>query len=44
VFADQAVKALKGKRRRARRLDGGFPEWKNAGLPIGSSAAEKKGT
>jgi rhodanese-related sulfurtransferase/DNA-binding transcriptional ArsR family regulator len=34
VFADQAVVTLKGKRRKARRLEGGFPEWKNAGLAV----------
>jgi rhodanese-related sulfurtransferase/DNA-binding transcriptional ArsR family regulator len=34
VFADQAVATLKGKRRKARRLEAGFPEWKNAGLPV----------
>jgi rhodanese-related sulfurtransferase/DNA-binding transcriptional ArsR family regulator len=46
VFADQAVALLQGKRRKARRLGGGFPEWKNAGLavevasgPAGSRAA-----
>lgn len=34
VFADQAVATLKGKRRKARRLAGGLPEWKNAGLAV----------
>jgi rhodanese-related sulfurtransferase/DNA-binding transcriptional ArsR family regulator len=34
VFADQAVATLKGKRRKARRLVGGLPEWKNAGLAV----------
>jgi rhodanese-related sulfurtransferase/DNA-binding transcriptional ArsR family regulator len=34
VFADQAVALLKGKRRKARRLTAGFPEWKNAGLAV----------
>jgi rhodanese-related sulfurtransferase len=34
VFADEAVAALRGRRRKARRLDAGFPEWKNAGLPV----------
>jgi rhodanese-related sulfurtransferase/DNA-binding transcriptional ArsR family regulator len=34
VFADQAVATLKGKRRKARRLEGGYPEWKNAGLAV----------
>jgi rhodanese-related sulfurtransferase/DNA-binding transcriptional ArsR family regulator len=35
VFADEAVELLKSKRRKALRLEGGFPEWKNAGLPVG---------
>jgi rhodanese-related sulfurtransferase/DNA-binding transcriptional ArsR family regulator len=35
VFADEAVAMLKGKRRKASRLEAGFPEWKNAGLPVG---------
>jgi len=39
VFADQAVAALKSKRRKARRLEAGFPEWKNAGLPVTASKA-----
>jgi rhodanese-related sulfurtransferase/DNA-binding transcriptional ArsR family regulator len=34
VFADQAVATLKGKRRKARRLEGGLPEWKTAGLAV----------
>ena len=34
VFADQAVATLKSKRRKARRLEAGYPEWKNAGLPV----------
>jgi rhodanese-related sulfurtransferase len=38
VFADQAVALLKGKRRKARRLKGGFPEWKNAGLAVEAAA------
>jgi rhodanese-related sulfurtransferase/DNA-binding transcriptional ArsR family regulator len=41
VFADQAVAVLKGKRRKARRLKAGFPEWKNAGLAV---EAAKPGT
>src|SRR6185369_11619879 len=31
VFADEAVRALRNKRRKARRLEAGFPEWKEAG-------------
>jgi rhodanese-related sulfurtransferase/DNA-binding transcriptional ArsR family regulator len=34
VFADQAVEALRDRRRRARRLEAGYPEWKVAGLPV----------
>jgi rhodanese-related sulfurtransferase len=34
VFADQAVAALTRKRRKARRLAAGYPEWKGAGLPV----------
>jgi rhodanese-related sulfurtransferase/DNA-binding transcriptional ArsR family regulator len=34
VFADEAVATLKGKRRKARRLEGGLPEWRNAGLAV----------
>jgi rhodanese-related sulfurtransferase/DNA-binding transcriptional ArsR family regulator len=34
VFADQAVATLKTRRRKARRLEAGYPEWKNAGLPV----------
>jgi len=41
VFADQVVATLKGKRRKARRLEAGFPEWKNAGLPVSGPKREK---
>jgi rhodanese-related sulfurtransferase/predicted transcriptional regulator len=34
VFADDAVRQLAAKGYRARRLEGGFPEWKRAGLPV----------
>jgi rhodanese-related sulfurtransferase/DNA-binding transcriptional ArsR family regulator len=34
VFADEAVGLLRSKRRKALRLEGGFPEWKDAGLPV----------
>lgn len=34
VYADRAVKLLRGSGRRARRLVDGFPEWQSAGLPI----------
>ena len=41
VFADQAVAILKGKRRKARRLEGGLPEWRNAGLAVEPSKTRK---
>lgn len=34
VYADEAVRELKRKGFRARRLTDGFPEWKRAGLPV----------
>lgn len=34
VYADRAVELLRASGRRARRMSGGFPEWKAAGLPI----------
>jgi rhodanese-related sulfurtransferase/DNA-binding transcriptional ArsR family regulator len=34
VLAFEAVKLLRGKRFRARRLQDGYPEWKGAGLPV----------
>lgn len=44
VYADRAVKVLRGSGRRARRLMEGFPEWQSAGLPIarGVEAARTK--
>jgi rhodanese-related sulfurtransferase/DNA-binding transcriptional ArsR family regulator len=42
VFADQAVAILKGKRRKARRLAAGFPEWKSAGLAVEVPGAARK--
>jgi DNA-binding transcriptional ArsR family regulator/rhodanese-related sulfurtransferase len=42
VFADEAVRALRNKRRKARRLEAGFPEWKEAGLPTGTDRPDKK--
>jgi rhodanese-related sulfurtransferase/DNA-binding transcriptional ArsR family regulator len=41
VFADQAVALLKGKRRKARRLVAGFPEWKSAGLRVSVPKRQK---
>jgi rhodanese-related sulfurtransferase/predicted transcriptional regulator len=34
IYADRAVELLRASGRRARRLEGGFPEWKTAGLPV----------
>jgi rhodanese-related sulfurtransferase len=34
VFADDAVRTLRRKGFRARRLEEGFPEWRDAGLPV----------
>jgi rhodanese-related sulfurtransferase len=34
VYADEAVRLLRARGMRARRLDVGFPEWRRAGLPV----------
>ena len=34
VFADEAVRSLAARGRRAARLEDGFPEWRRAGLPV----------
>jgi rhodanese-related sulfurtransferase len=34
VYADDAVRLLRGRGLRARRLDVGYPEWERAGLPV----------
>jgi rhodanese-related sulfurtransferase len=34
VFADDAVRLLRRRGRRARRLEDGFPEWQRASLPV----------
>jgi ArsR family transcriptional regulator len=39
VLSFEAVAALRRRGYRARRLEDGFPEWKAAGLPIGSATA-----
>jgi rhodanese-related sulfurtransferase len=36
VYADEAVRLLRARGLRVRRLDAGFPEWRRAGLPIAS--------
>lgn len=38
VYADDAVRLLRGRGLRARRLDVGFPEWKRAGRPVEAAA------
>ena len=38
VFADDAVRLLRRRRRAARRLEDGFPEWQRAELPIETAA------
>ena len=39
VFADDAVRLLRRRGRRARRLEDGYPEWRRAGLPVESHEA-----
>ena len=34
IYADEAVRLLRARGVRARRLDVGFPEWRRAGLPV----------
>jgi rhodanese-related sulfurtransferase/DNA-binding transcriptional ArsR family regulator len=41
VFADEAVKTLRANRRRALRLEGGFPEWRAAGRAVDRSPAQE---
>lgn len=36
VYADDAVRQLRRHGYRARRLEDGFPEWRRAGLPVGT--------
>ena len=38
VYADDAVRQLVRRGRRARRLEDGFPEWRRAGLPVAEGA------
>jgi rhodanese-related sulfurtransferase len=40
VFADDAVRLLRASGRSARRLEDGFPEWRNARLPVEAATAE----
>jgi rhodanese-related sulfurtransferase len=41
VYADDAVRLLRRRGFKARRLDTGFPEWSRAGLPVETSADEQ---
>jgi rhodanese-related sulfurtransferase len=41
VFADEAVQFLRRRGRHARRLEDGFPEWRDARLPIDPSSTEE---
>ncbi len=36
IYADQAVRQLRRRGLSARRLEEGFPEWRRAGLPVGT--------
>jgi len=40
VFADDAVRLLRRRGRRASRLEDGFPEWRRAGLPVAAHPPE----
>ena len=44
VFADDAVRALRRRGVRARRLQDGFPEWRRAGFPVAVGAEETGST
>lgn len=39
VYADDAVRLLRRRGRRARRLEDGFPEWRGAALPVETATA-----
>jgi rhodanese-related sulfurtransferase len=41
VYADEAVRELRRKGFRARRLIDGFPEWRRAGLPVAAGMGER---
>jgi len=42
VYADRAVELLRKSGRRARRLRGGLPEWRAAGLPVRTALTEQE--
>jgi rhodanese-related sulfurtransferase len=39
VFADEAVRTLRRKGYRAQRLEDGYPEWREEGLPVAAGEA-----
>jgi len=43
VYADEAVTVLRKRGRKARRLVGGFPEWKAARLPVETATTTERG-
>ena len=43
VYADDAVRLLRERGYRARRLDTGYPEWERAGLPTGPDTTQDGG-
>jgi len=44
AYADDAVRALRRRRVRARRLEDGFPEWRRARLPVAVGAEDTGGS
>jgi Rhodanese-related sulfurtransferase len=44
VYADQAVREFQARGQAARRLDDGFPEWANAGMPTATGHPEENPT
>ncbi|HEX9377143.1 MAG TPA: metalloregulator ArsR/SmtB family transcription factor [Actinomycetota bacterium] len=44
VFADDAVRLLRRKGFRAARLEDGFPEWRDAGLPVTTGTEASRGS
>jgi rhodanese-related sulfurtransferase/DNA-binding transcriptional ArsR family regulator len=38
VYADDAVRLLRGRGLKARRLDVGYPDWRRAGMPVATAA------
>ncbi len=43
VYADDAVRALRRRKVRARRLEDGFPEWRHARFPVAVGGADVEG-